>query len=53
MVVTLDRRVLTRNYGSSFLRSLPTGYRACASPRHLCDMVRAFLNAHAPRKEAP
>jgi len=47
VVVVLDRRVLTRNYGSSFLRSLPTGYRACASPRHLCDMIRAFLSAHS------
>jgi len=52
-VVVLDRRVLTRNYGSSFLRSLPTTYRACANPRHLCDMIRAFLRAHEPAKEAP
>ncbi len=46
VVVVLDRRVLTRNYGSSFLRSLPTGYRTAANPRHLCDMIRAFLRAH-------
>ncbi len=52
VVVVLDRRVLTRNYGSSFLRSLPTGYRACANPRHLCDMIRAFLSAHAPARDA-
>jgi ATP-dependent DNA helicase DinG len=45
VVVVLDRRVLTRNYGSSFLRSLPTRYRTCANPRHLCDMIRAFLAA--------
>jgi len=43
VVVVLDRRVLTRSYGSQFLRSLPTGYRTCSNPRHLCDMIRAFL----------
>ncbi|MFP4056912.1 MAG: helicase C-terminal domain-containing protein [Candidatus Brocadiia bacterium] len=46
-VVVLDRRVLSRRYGVQFLRSLPTGHRACANPRHLCDMIRAFL---APRR---
>jgi predicted DnaQ family exonuclease/DinG family helicase len=45
VVVVLDGRVLTRRYGGQFLRSLPTGHRTCASPRHLCDMVRAFLAA--------
>ena len=44
-IVVLDRRVLTRRYGSQFLRSLPTGHRVCTSPRHLCDMLRAFLTA--------
>jgi len=53
VVVVLDRRVLTRNYGSSFLRSLPTGYRTAANPRHLSDMIRAFLRARAQAKEAP
>ena len=43
VVVVLDRRVLTRRYGGAFLRSLPTGHRVCTSPRHMCDMVRAFL----------
>jgi len=52
VVVVLDRRVLTRNYGSSFLRSLPTGYRTAANTQHLCDMIRAFLRAAAHRKDA-
>ena len=47
-LIVLDRRVLTRNYGSQFLRTLPTTYRTCSSPRHLCDMIRAFLAVHAP-----
>ena len=47
VVVVLDRRVLTRNYGRHFLRSLPTGYRTCRTPRHLADMVRAFLASRA------
>lgn len=46
-VVVLDRRLLTRNYGSSFLRSLPTGHRTCANARHLCDMIKAFLAARS------
>jgi len=45
VVCVLDRRVLTRRYGEQFLRSLPTGYRTCTSPRHMCDMIRAFLTA--------
>ena len=44
-VVVLDKRVLTRRYGRSFLRSLPTSHRTCVNPRHLCDMIRAFLAA--------
>ncbi|MBM4035887.1 MAG: DEAD/DEAH box helicase [Planctomycetes bacterium] len=50
VVVVLDRRLLTRNYGTSFLRSLPTGYRACVNPQHLCDMIRAFLGARGEDK---
>jgi len=53
VVVVLDRRVLTRNYGPSFLRSLPTGHRTALNTRHLCDMIRGFLTAHAPAKGAP
>ena len=45
VVVVLDRRVLTRRYGRSFLRSLPTSHRTCVNPKHLCDMIRAFLEA--------
>jgi len=51
VVVVLDRRVLTRNYGSSFLRSLPTSHRACSNPRHLCDMIRAFLASRETEPE--
>jgi len=45
VVVALDRRVLTRRYGIAFLRSLPTVHRTCVNPKHLCDMIRAFLEA--------
>ena len=45
VVAALDRRVLTRNYGRHFLRSLPTSHRTCTSPRHMCDMIRAFLRS--------
>ena len=45
VVVVLDKRVLTRRYGGQFLRSLPTSHRACSNPRHLCDMIQAFLAA--------
>ena len=51
VVCVLDRRVLTRRYGDQFLRSLPTGYRTCTSPRHMCDMIRAFLTAHPLAKK--
>lgn len=53
VVVILDRRLLTRNYGANFLRSLPTGYRTCANVQHMCDMIRAFLDAHAPARKEP
>ncbi len=52
-LIVLDRRVLTRGYGQQFLRSLPTGYRTCVNPRHLCDMVRAFLAAREPLPSPP
>ena len=45
VVAVLDKRVLTRRYGHSFLRSLPTSHRTCVNPRHMCDMIRAFLEA--------
>jgi len=51
VVVVLDKRVLTRRYGGQFLRSLPTSHRACANPRHLCDMVQAFLAARREHGE--
>ena len=53
VVCVLDRRVLTRRYGDQFLRSLPTGYRTCTSPRHMCDMIRAFLTAHPLARTRP
>ena len=52
VVVVLDRRVLSRNYGRHFLRSLPTTYRTCRTPRHLADMVRAFLASRLKRQPA-
>ena len=45
VVVALDKRVLTRRYGHAFLRSLPTTHRTCVNPKHLSDMIRAFLEA--------
>jgi len=53
VVVVLDRRVLTRNYGSKFLRSLPTTPRVCTNPRHLSDMIRAFFAARQPAGGRP
>ena len=53
VVAVLDKRVLTRRYGHAFLRSLPTTHRTCVNPKHLSDMIRAFLEARQDGGTSP
>jgi predicted DnaQ family exonuclease/DinG family helicase len=45
VVVVADRRMVTKDYGRSFLRSLPTGHRVFKKPTQALQAVREFFDA--------
>lgn len=45
VAVLADRRLLTKRYGQTFLRSLPCGYRVAAGVEQLAAAAREFLAA--------
>jgi hypothetical protein len=51
VVLLTDRRLLSRQYGAAFLRSLPTGTRPATSLPRLVEAVRRFFAADATEKK--
>jgi len=43
VVVVTDRRLVTKGYGKSFLRSLPARHRVFRTPKEALEQVRQFL----------
>ncbi len=43
VVMVADRRIVTKDYGRSFLDSLPTGHHVLSTPEEALEAVRAFF----------